>query len=111
MPTLSKNINGLKGPILVMGASGFVGANLFNTIKKYRDDIYAVVQHEKNWRLKDVKDEFKKIMKPVIDMLMQEIYPYIFISILLVLISFLLILGIFILLLRSKLIINALKKI
>jgi polyisoprenyl-phosphate glycosyltransferase len=58
MPTLSKNINGLKGPILVMGASGFVGANLFNTIKKYRDDIYAVVQHEKNWRLKDVKDEF-----------------------------------------------------
>lgn len=60
---------------------------------------------------KDVKEEFKKIMKPVIDMLMQEIYPYIFISILLVLISFLLILGIFILLLRSKLIINALKKI
>ena len=60
---------------------------------------------------KDVKDEFKKIMKPVIDMLMQEIYPYIFISILLVLISYLLILGIFILLLRSKLIINALKKI
>ena len=50
----------------------------------------------------DVKDEFKTLMKPLIDMLIKEIYPYIFLSIIFVFISFLLILGIFILLLRNK---------
>lgn len=50
-------IKNLRGPILVMGASGFVGANLFKTISKIRDDIFAVVQFEKTWRLADVNDE------------------------------------------------------
>ena len=50
----------------------------------------------------DVKKEFKDLMKPLIDMLIKEIYPYIFLSIIFVFISFLLILGIFILLLRNK---------
>ena len=50
----------------------------------------------------DVKDEFKNLMKPLIDMLIKEIYPYIFLSIIFVFISFLLILGIFILLMRNK---------
>ena len=51
---------------------------------------------------KEVKDEIKELMRPLIDMLIKEIYPYIFLSIIFVFISFLLILGIFILLLRSK---------
>ena len=50
----------------------------------------------------EVKQEFKELMKPLISMLIQEIYPYIFLSIIFVFISFLLILGIFILLLRNK---------
>ena len=50
----------------------------------------------------DVKEEFKELMRPLIDMLIKEIYPYIFLSIIFVFISFLLILGIFILLLRNK---------
>jgi len=54
---------------------------------------------------KEVKDEFKELMRPLIDMLIKEIYPYIFLSIIFVFISFLLILGIFILLLRSKILI------
>ena len=51
---------------------------------------------------KDVKDEVKAIFEPSIDMVLQEIYPYIFLSMIFVLISFLLILGIFILLLRNN---------
>ena len=51
---------------------------------------------------KEVKEEFKELMRPLIDMLIKEIYPYIFLSIIFVFISFLLILGIFILLLRSN---------
>ena len=54
----------------------------------------------------DVKDELKQLMKPMIDMIIQELYPYIFLSIIFVFISFLLILGIFILLLRNKLLIK-----
>lgn len=50
----------------------------------------------------EVKKEFKELMKPIVSMLIQEIYPYIFLSIIFVFISFLLILGIFILLLRNK---------
>lgn len=51
----------------------------------------------------DVKEEIKELMSPVIDMVLKEIYPYIYLSIIFVIISFLLILGIFYLLLRSNL--------
>ncbi len=44
-------IRALRGPILVTGASGFVGANLFRMLVPFRDDVYAVVQRDKNWRL------------------------------------------------------------
>ena len=50
----------------------------------------------------DVKNEIKSLIRPVIDMLLHEITPYIYLSITFVFISFLLILGIFILLLRHR---------
>ena len=45
----------------------------------------------------DVKKELKQLFHPVIDMIMQEIYPYIYLSVVFVMISFLLTLSIFIL--------------
>jgi hypothetical protein len=50
----------------------------------------------------DIKDEIKQLFMPIIDVLLKEIYPYIFLSMIFVIISFLLILGIFILLLRNN---------
>lgn len=50
----------------------------------------------------DVKNDIKELMKPMVDMIIQQLYPYIFLSIIFVSISFLLILGTFILLLRYK---------
>ena len=50
----------------------------------------------------DVKTELKKIITPLTNLILIEIYPYIYLSVLFVLVSFLLILGIFILLLRNK---------
>jgi len=50
----------------------------------------------------DVKHEFKTFMQPVIDMLLIEINPYLYLSMMFVIISFLLHLGIFVLLLRNK---------
>ncbi|MBU6170173.1 MAG: NAD-dependent epimerase/dehydratase family protein [Verrucomicrobia bacterium] len=50
-------IRNLRGPILVLGASGFIGANLYRMIGVLRSDVYAVVQHEKSWRLEDISDD------------------------------------------------------
>ena len=57
MRSIEQYIDDLHGPILVLGASGFIGANLFKKIAKQRSDVYAVVRREKNWRLSDVPDE------------------------------------------------------
>lgn len=50
----------------------------------------------------DVKDELKNMFVPLINLLLVEIYPYIYLSMLFVIISFLLHLGIFFLLLRNR---------
>ena len=50
----------------------------------------------------DVKRELKELFHPVIDLIMQEIYPYIYLSVIFVIISFLLTLGIFVLLMRTS---------
>jgi hypothetical protein len=50
----------------------------------------------------DVKEELKKLLSPLIDLILIQIYPYIYLSLMFVLISFLLHLGIFVLLLRNK---------
>ena len=50
----------------------------------------------------DVKTEFKNLFTPLINLILIEIYPYIYLSLLFVIISFLLHLGIFFLLLRNK---------
>jgi hypothetical protein len=57
----------------------------------------------------DVKNEFKNIMRPIIEMLLKDIYPYIYLSIIFVIISFLLILGIFVLLMRNKILYKNIK--
>jgi len=57
MSKLNGYIRDLDGPIVVTGASGFIGANLFKLISSVRDDVYAVVIREKNWRLNDVSDD------------------------------------------------------
>jgi len=50
----------------------------------------------------DVKSEFKTLLTPLIDLILIQIYPYLYLSLMFVLIRFLLHLGIFILLLRNK---------
>lgn len=57
MSDLTAHIRALQGPILVTGASGFIGANLFKAVAAVRSDVFAAVRRGKNWRLADVKDE------------------------------------------------------
>jgi len=51
-------------------------------------------------RREDVKIQLKELFKPLVSLIVLEIYPYIYLSLMFVIISFLLILGIFYLLLR-----------
>ncbi len=46
----------LRGPILVLGASGFVGANLLKRILEVRQDAYGTAFATPSWRLQDVPD-------------------------------------------------------
>ena len=50
----------------------------------------------------DVKRELKSLLAPLIELILIEIYPYIYLSLIFVVISFLLHLGIFVLLMRNK---------
>lgn len=53
-------------------------------------------------RRDDVNKEIKKMITPLIELILIEIYPYLYISLVFIIISFLLHLGTFILLLRNK---------
>lgn len=50
----------------------------------------------------DVKKELKHLASPLIEPILDHLYPYIYISLVFVIISFFLHLGIFILLVRNK---------
>ena len=52
----------IKGPILVLGAGGFIGFNLFNFISKNRKDVFGVSQNPKNnWRFIENKTRKKSL--------------------------------------------------
>ncbi len=44
-------IRRLHGPILILGGSGFVGANLFRTLLAHRSDVFATTSRLPAWRL------------------------------------------------------------
>lgn len=51
---------------------------------------------------KNMNRELNKLFRPLIDLILIEIYPYVYISLTFIIICFLLILGIFIILIRSN---------
>lgn len=57
MPTVQEKIERLQGPIMVLGASGFIGANLSRSLHKYRSDVDSVTSGWPRWRLEGIDDE------------------------------------------------------
>jgi len=55
--TDKQSIQKLDGPIVIIGASGFIGANLFKHINKHRNDVFACIHKSKGWRLDEVANE------------------------------------------------------
>jgi len=56
---IKSEIQKLEGPIVIFGAGGFIGSNLFRQILQYRDDVYAVTSKEPYipWRIDDLRED------------------------------------------------------
>jgi dolichol-phosphate mannosyltransferase len=54
--SLAVKIPKLQGPVLVLGASGFVGANLLRMLLRHRSDVYGTFFHQPAWRLSGLPD-------------------------------------------------------
>ncbi|WP_174300954.1 NAD-dependent epimerase/dehydratase family protein [Caulobacter sp. S45] len=54
---LASGIEQLQGPILILGASGFVGANLLRHILVRRSDVFGTTSQTSAWRLEGVPGE------------------------------------------------------
>lgn len=51
---LSAKIKRLQGPILILGGSGFVGANLARSLLAHRSDVFATTTRLPSWRLAEL---------------------------------------------------------
>ena len=55
---IKTEIQKLEGPIVVFGAGGFIGSNLFRQILEYRDDVYAITSTSFiPWRIEDLSED------------------------------------------------------
>ncbi|MET0638206.1 MAG: NAD-dependent epimerase/dehydratase family protein [Chitinophagaceae bacterium] len=56
---IRNEIQKLQGPIVVFGAGGFIGSNLFRFILGQRDDVYAVTSKQPfiPWRIDDLRED------------------------------------------------------
>jgi len=76
---LAQRVERLQGPILVLGASGFVGANLFRTLLKYRKDVFGTAMSMPSWRLEDLPEENVVVVDLLVDSnldaLLNEVRP------------------------------------
>src|SRR4029078_7736596 len=65
--------------ILVLGASGFVGANLFRSILRVRSDVVGTTSRTPAWRLNDSNPKNVRVLDllvdPNVDALLNEVRP------------------------------------
>ncbi|HYV91007.1 MAG TPA: NAD-dependent epimerase/dehydratase family protein [Chitinophagales bacterium] len=62
-PEYIEKVKRLEGPIFVFGASGFIGANVFNSIFKIRSDCFALThQYLQAWRLRLLDVPYENII-------------------------------------------------
>jgi dolichol-phosphate mannosyltransferase len=60
-------IKRLQGPILVLGASGFVGANLLRALLAHREDVFGTVFHAPAWRLEGIPERHMLVADLLVD--------------------------------------------
>lgn len=56
--SIKTEVQKLKGPIVVFGAGGFIGSNLFRFILQHRDDVFAITSTTFiPWRIDDLRED------------------------------------------------------
>ena len=58
---LEEKARALQGPILVLGASGFIGANLLQHLLKFRNDVWGTASRLPAWRLVGVPAQVRAV--------------------------------------------------
>ena len=71
--TLAADIRRLDGPILVLGASGFVGANLMRTLLRVRPDVHGTASRLPAWRLETIPSSRVHVVDLLIDSNLDEL--------------------------------------
>jgi polyisoprenyl-phosphate glycosyltransferase len=66
-PTADDKVRGLQGPILVLGASGFIGANLMRMLVARRHDVYGTATRAPAWRLENLPQDHVKVVDLLVD--------------------------------------------
>ncbi len=66
--SLEDRIKRLQGPILILGASGFIGANLLRALLPYRNDVFGTASRVPAWRLEGIPPEHVKVVDLLIDL-------------------------------------------
>jgi nucleoside-diphosphate-sugar epimerase/glycosyltransferase involved in cell wall biosynthesis len=57
MSSTDSLVRELHGPVLVLGASGFIGANLMRTLLASHSDVFGTASRDPAWRLADIDAE------------------------------------------------------
>lgn len=77
--SLQDKIRQLQGPILILGGSGFVGANLMRLIAECREDAFATATRLPAWRLEGLPSSHVRAVDLLVDynldLLLDEIKP------------------------------------
>ena len=65
--SIEGKIRRVQGPILVLGASGFVGANLMRTLFAARQDVFGTTTRKPVWRLEGIPEDHVLAVDLLID--------------------------------------------
>jgi polyisoprenyl-phosphate glycosyltransferase len=71
--SLEQKIGRLQGPILVLGGSGFIGANVALALLRYRDDVFVTATRLPAWRLEAIPQDRVKVVDLLIDSNLDEL--------------------------------------
>ena len=72
--TSAHKIKNLQGPILVLGGSGFIGANLVRMILAHRDDVHGTTSSFDAWRLEDLPERNKVVVDLLVDADLESLF-------------------------------------